>query len=72
MRRRTSGTGAFTVGGDPKGRTCPTIGCALSLALTLTSQAGGENQRGVFKDGTRVARVERHRDGTLTVQEVEA
>ena len=72
MRGRTNGSGPYTVGGDPKGRTLPTIGCAISLAITLTEQAGGENQRGVFKDGERVARVERHGDRSTTVEEVRA
>ena len=68
MRRTATTSGDFTVGGDPKGRKLPNLTAAVSLATTLTMRAEGENQRGVFKDGERVARVTKHADGSATIE----
>lgn len=62
MRRSTT-TGAFSVGGSEK--RLPTLGTAISFAQTLASRATEEKQWGIYEERTRVARVERRRDGVI-------
>jgi hypothetical protein len=69
MARRRITTGAFTIGGIDR-REFPTIGLALSYAQNLAVRAEEPRQWGVYEDGTRVARVEREEDGSVTTQAV--
>ncbi len=65
-KSRTQGT--FHVGGNEK--KMPTLGMAISFAQTLACRADEPRQFGVFDNGTKLARVERHEDGTVTTTEV--
>lgn len=70
MSKRKNNGGPFTVGGDEQERGLPSVGAAISLALTLASRSEGERQFGVFQDSWQMYRIERHSDGTITVQDV--
>jgi len=65
MAARERGTGRFRIGRDERG--WPTIGSALSVAQNRAIRAGEPWSVGVFENGEiKVARVERHADGTIT------
>ena len=65
---RTRTNGDFTVGGDPKRRPLPTVGAALSLACNLATRATAADTFGVYRNGDRVATVERDEHGRVTAR----
>ena len=56
--------GRFTIGGAEG--TSPTIGAAVSKAQYRACSADKPIQLGVFDNGDKVARVERHENGVVT------
>lgn len=64
MAGRQKANGRFRIGRDERG--WPTIGSALSVAQNRAMRASDAWQAGIFDQDEKVARVERHEDGTVT------
>jgi hypothetical protein len=67
MKRHTT-TGKYHVGGDE--RKLPSESAAFSLAQTLATKATDARRFGVFDNGTKIGRVERHADGVITTTRI--